>query len=231
MGGLMDAVKSQAGPPSRRDRARATRLRIIRAAHQRFITHGYTGTRMSDIAADAGVAVQTVYFVFHTKAELLNACYESAVLGETHPVPPQQQPWHSALEHAPDAATAWRHFAAGYSQIAARVAALDDVVRSAGHEPDAAAVRARHEELRRDGYARIIARLSERFGLNPLLDAGQATDLMLTLGGNAVYRTLVLDYGWPHETFVDWLARSLCQQLTPSADASTTDRSVEKKRT
>ena len=117
------------------------------------------------------------------------------------------------------------------SQIAARVAALDDVVRSAGHEPDAAAVRARHEALRRDGYARIIARLSERFGLNPLLNAGQATDLMLTLGGNAVYRTLVLDYGWRHETFVDWLGRSLCQQLTPSADASTTDRSVEKKRT
>src|SRR6516225_1058275 len=126
----MPTVKDQPAKQPRRDRAQATRLRIIQAARQRFVRHGYTGTRMSDIAADAGVAVQTVYFVFHTKAELLNACYESAVLGETHPVPPQQQPWHSALEHAPDAATAWRHFAAGYSQIAARVAALDDVVRS-----------------------------------------------------------------------------------------------------
>ena len=31
--------------------------------------------RMTDIAAEAGVAVQTVYFTFHTKAELLQACY------------------------------------------------------------------------------------------------------------------------------------------------------------
>ena len=57
--------------PSRRDRARATRLRIIRAGQQVFTRHGYAGARMIDIAAEAGVAVQTVYFTFHTKAELL----------------------------------------------------------------------------------------------------------------------------------------------------------------
>jgi AcrR family transcriptional regulator len=30
---------------------------------------------MTDIAAEAGVAVRTVYFTFYTKAELLQACY------------------------------------------------------------------------------------------------------------------------------------------------------------
>lgn len=210
----MPTVKDQPPRQPRRDRAQATRLRIIQAARLRFATHGYTGSRMSDIADDAAVAVQTVYFVFHTKAELLHACYESAVLGETDPVQPQQRPWHAAVMASTDAAAMWRHFAVGNSQIVARVAVLDDVVRSAGHEPEATAVRARHEALRREGYARIIAHAGARFGLKPPLDDERATDLLLTLGGTAVYRALVLDYGWPHDAFVNWLAQTLDDQLS-----------------
>ena len=43
----------------------------MRAAIEVFTESGYVGARMSDIADRAGVAVQTVYFTFHTKAELL----------------------------------------------------------------------------------------------------------------------------------------------------------------
>jgi len=123
-------------PAGRRDRARATRLRMIHAAQKVFTSHGYAGARMIDVAAEAGVAVQTVYFTFHTKAELLQACYELAVLGEDDPRPPSAQPWYSAILAATDRHAAIRHFAEGNSAIAARVALLDDVVRSAAHEPD-----------------------------------------------------------------------------------------------
>ena len=74
---------------TRRDRARATRLRITKAAYNLFCDQGYTGTTMSDIADAAGVAVQTVYFTFHTKSELLSRAYDLAVLGEGDPVPPE----------------------------------------------------------------------------------------------------------------------------------------------
>ena len=199
--------------PSRRDRARATRLRVIRAAQRVFTGRGYAGARMADIAAEAGVAVQTVYFTFHTKAELLQACYELAVLGEDDPRHPPAQPWYAAMLDARDGLTAMRRFAEGFSAIAARVAVLDDVVRSAAHEPDAVQVRARNEQLRRDGYARIVAHLAGRFGLRPGLDPPDAVDILLTLGGPATYRALVVDCGWPHDRFVDWLADTLGQQL------------------
>jgi AcrR family transcriptional regulator len=202
--------------PSRRDRARATRLRMIYAAQRVFITRGYAGARMIDIAAEAGVAVQTVYFTFHTKAELLQACYELAVLGQDDPRPPPGQPWYAAMLGARDGKAAIRRFAEGFSAIAARVALLDDVVRSAAHEPEAVHVRAHNEQLRRDGYARIVAHLADRFGLPSGLDPAEAVDILLTLGGPATYRSLVIDHGWPHDRFVDWLATTLSQQLLAS---------------
>ena len=199
--------------PSRRDRARATRLRMIHAAQRVFIASGYAGARMTDIATEAGVAVQTVYFTFHTKAELLQACYELAVLGEDDPRPPPAQPWHTAMLDARDGRAAIRRFAEGNSAIAARVALLDDVVRSAAHEPDTIQVRDHNEQLRRDGYRRIIDHLAGRFGLPAYLDPEVAVDILLTLAGPATYRALVADYGWPHDHFVDWLATTLSQQL------------------
>ena len=199
--------------PSRRDRARATRLRMIHGAQRVFIASGYAGARMIDIATEAGVAVQTVYFTFHTKAELLQACYELAVLGEDDPRPPPAQPWHTAMLDARDGRAAIRLFAEGNSAIAARVALLDDVVRSAAHEPDAIQVRDHNEQLRRDGYRRIVDHLAGRFGLLAHLDPEDAVDILLTLAGPATYRALVADYGWPHDRFVDWLAITLSQQL------------------
>ena len=209
----MATVKRERPKLSRRDRAQQTRLRMIRAAHAQFVDRGYTGATMADIASAAGVAVQTVYFTFHTKAELLQACYDHAVLGEDDPLPPPQQAWYVALMAARSGRAALRHFVAGNTEIVARVGALDDVVRSALHEPDAVLIRARTEEWRRMGYRGIVDHLADRFGLAAGLDADTATDLLLMYGGTSAYRSLVLDYGWTRERYEKWLHATLVQQL------------------
>jgi AcrR family transcriptional regulator len=190
---------------------------MIRAAHRLFVERGYSGTRMADIAVEAGVAVQTVYFRFNTKTALLQACYELAVLGEEDPRPPQLQPWYQAFLQAGDGAAALRHFAEGNSAIVSRVGVLDDVVRSALHEPEAVAVRAHNEQLRRDGCRVLVEHVQERFGLRAPLTPEMALDVLLALGSVSMYRTLVLDYGWSHSAFVDWLTESLAGLLLPAA--------------
>lgn len=40
---------------------------------------------MAHVAERSGVAVQTMYFVFHTKAELLSRAHHFAVMGEVEP--------------------------------------------------------------------------------------------------------------------------------------------------
>lgn len=44
-------------------------------------------------AERAGVAVQTVFFVFHTKAELLSRVVDAAVLGPREAKPPEETDW------------------------------------------------------------------------------------------------------------------------------------------
>jgi len=209
----MAAVKRDRPPISRRDRAQQTRLRMIRAAHEQFVDRGYTGATMADIAAAAGVALQTVYFTFHTKAELLQACYDTAVLGEERPLPPPEQPWYRALMTARTGSAALRHFVVGNTEIVARVGALDDIVRSALHEPDAVRVRGHSEELRRMGYRNIVDHLADSFGLAAGVSRDMATDLLLMYGATSPYRSLVLDYGWTRERYEKWLHAALVQQL------------------
>jgi hypothetical protein len=157
------------------------------------------------------VAVQTLYFTFHTKPELLQACYDHAVLGPDQ-LPPQLQPFYRRIMTARSGRAALTAFAEGNGAIVARVASIDEVARAAQHEPEAVQVRQNSERLRRDGYAGIVAHLSDRFGLRSGLDAESATDLLLMLGSGAPY-LMLRGYGWSDERYVAWLADTLASQL------------------
>jgi AcrR family transcriptional regulator len=207
----MADVKGERLP--RKERARQTRLRMTRAAYQLFTERGYTATTMADIAAAAGVAVQTLYFTFHTKAELLQNVYELAVLGEGDPVPPIEQPWYGEMLKAKRLEDALGLLVDNVTTILARAAPLDDFVRAASLDPDPARVRAHNERLRRQGYAQMVEHLGARFGLRPELQPAQATDILLVLLGPATYQTLVGEYGWPPERWRSWCATAIAEQL------------------
>lgn len=200
--------------PTRRERAQATRLRIIRAAYARFCAQGYAGTTMADVAAQAGVAVQTVYFTFHTKAELLAGAYEFAVLGEDDPRPPPMQPWYAAAREEPDAHLALRLLAPGVAAIVARAAPLETVVRAtAASDPEAATVWAYHERLRVDGYRGMVEMLASKAPLAEGLTLERATDLYLLYLGPHPYRGLVVDHGWTEAAWLDWTTEALDREL------------------
>src|SRR4051794_26826036 len=111
---------------SRREQAAATRERILRAAIELFAEVGYVGARMSDIADRGGVAVQTVYFVFHTKGELLQACFDFAALGPER-LPPMEQRHLVAMHSARSGRAAVAAFVRGNTAIHERSAAIKEV--------------------------------------------------------------------------------------------------------
>ena len=169
---------------------------------------------MADIAEAAGVAVQTVYFVFHTKTEVLSSAYSLAVMGEADPAVPQEQPWYRQALAEPELSTAVNLVVEGLSEILRRVAPLDHAVRTAAAgDPEAAAFLAQNEAWRADGYREMVAFLRSKRPLREGLTDERATDTMLFLAGPGAYRALVDDRGWTHSEWVAWTSRVLAEQL------------------
>jgi AcrR family transcriptional regulator len=218
----MDPVKSRdRGGSPRRQRAQATRLRITKAASVLFCERGFAGTTMADIAAAADVAVQTVYFVFHTKTDVLSSAYDLAVLGGRDPAPPQAQEWYRRAVAEPSVALAVRAVVEGAGEIVRRVAPLDLAVRTAAaSDPDAGRFLTRNEQMRADGYREMIDLLHTKSPLRATLSVERATDVLLLLVSPTAYRALVAERGWTHDEWVAWTSGAVTEQVFGLQDGS-----------
>jgi AcrR family transcriptional regulator len=201
------------GRRSRAERARQTRSKMTRAAYELFVARGYPATTMADIAARAGVAVQTLYFSFGTKAQLLQHAYTYAVLGDSNDLPPQQQPWYTAMSKADDLGQALRILVDNVAAVLARTAPLDEFVRAASFEPEPAQVRAVNEARRRQAWQDMIRRLHSRFDLKHGLEPDRATDILMLLMSPTTYQTLVGEYGWTPNEWRTWCIDCITAQL------------------
>ena len=208
----MGTVKT--GKPSRAERARQTRRRMINSARDLFVSQGFAATTMAQIAAAAGVAVQTVHYTFKTKGQLLSEVVEVAAAGEKEPVPAPARLW---VRDMLAATSPQRVLALGVENgtaIYERVAELWPAVYAA------AAVDPYVDEYfggvvanRRAGQRGMVARVGELGGLRNGLDIERATDLVVVLAGPDIYRGLVQEARWSIPAYRAWLFTTLVAQL------------------
>jgi TetR/AcrR family transcriptional regulator, mexJK operon transcriptional repressor len=79
------------------ERQLAKRGQIARAARRLFLDHGFAGTSMDAVTAEAGVSKQTLYSYFPTKIDLLaDVLYGS--IGKLVLGPPEQDSLHSLAD-------------------------------------------------------------------------------------------------------------------------------------
>ena len=207
---LLSMVTSKTQRRTQAERSAATRRKILRAARDIFINDGYTATTMTRIAERAGVAVQTVYFAFHTKGELLTKVYEAAVLGDRHPTPPGETDWYQHASTSRDGRQAIATFVSGAAAILRRTAPLEAVVQTASPaEPVLQTAHEHGEQLRAQGYRRFVDTLMQRGLLREDTDPGEATDVLLSILGPHMYATLSTDRSSNHQKYVDWASRSV----------------------
>lgn len=210
----------QESPPVktiRRKKADATRRKIIQAAHQEFIARGFHGATMAGIAARAGVASQTVYFVFHTKPELISAVIDAAVLGEEDPRPPQAQAWWAEMVAEPGTVEALRIFIRGAGGVFARAAAIAEVLRAAALTDDEVRrTHQHHESLRRDAFGQVLGMLAAKGPLRDGQSFDELTDAFMTVYGDSTYSLLAAERGWSHDQIMGWLCDVLPGMLLAS---------------
>jgi AcrR family transcriptional regulator len=216
-------------PSPRRERALATRRRILRAAYALFREHGYGSTTMEAIATEAGVAVQTLYFTFHTKAAILDETIGAAVSGFDTWVPPagglptidfsdpalirQYHPWYGEIEATPSARHGLEIFVDAGVAIMERAAPLTTAMLQAASDPETKRILDVGAQRRYAAFAVAMRMLAKkRPGLRDGLTVRRATDILYTVFSDQLYQML-RDLGWKPRDVHTWLIDVLAQQL------------------
>jgi AcrR family transcriptional regulator len=198
----------------RREQAAATRRDILEAAQRLFERQGYATTTMRAIAAEAGVAVKTVYLAFETKSGLLRALWNLLLRGDDDDVPVAERGWYRETVEEPDPQRQLRLNARNSRVAKTRIAGVLRVIREAAAvDPDIGALWERIQTEFHANQRVIVERLANRKALRRGLDVERATDILWTLNHPDVWQLLVGQRGWTPEQYEQWFGDTACSQL------------------
>jgi AcrR family transcriptional regulator len=198
----------------RRLRAAQTRRRILDAALRLFGERGYGAATMEAIAREAEVAVQTVYFTFGSKPQILKELVDLHVADQQNPLPTLQRPEIVRALATADPREQLRIAAAVSRDIHQRVAPVLDVLRAAAvTSAEAAELWEVNKAQRRAVVRRLVESMAARGSLAGGVSEGRAVDVCYALLGPELYQLVVSERGWTPQEWEEWVHASLCGTL------------------
>ena len=199
-------VKSPTGS-IRAARAATTRSRIEAAARTLFATRGYAATTLRDVAAEADVAVQTVYAVYTSKANIIRALIRQVI---------DDPAADAAFGEALAAATVDGCLESFSHSIRLRWEAGHDVVAILSDAGSAdSAIRAEAEvalAARRRGIGELARRIAALDGRGPA-DMRRAAAIVDALTLPEIFAEFSAVHGWSADAYESWLAMTLTWSL------------------
>jgi AcrR family transcriptional regulator len=187
---------------ARRRRKLAHRDAMIDSASELFATVGFAGTTMAAVAAGAGMSVQSVYFAFHTKADLLRAAIDRAA--------PEISTGSS--EHGPDRALAALVDEAVRALETTGALALAAHAAAPGDEA-VAQVRDWYDERRARAAVSLVNRLRAQRGLATGVTARRVVDVVYGLLSPQLHAVLVRERGWSSKRYAAWATDAIGRAL------------------
>jgi AcrR family transcriptional regulator len=200
---------------ARTEQARRTRQRVIEAATQLFVQHGYATTTMRAIAAEAGVSLPTVELLFGTKAQLLHVVIDVAVAGDDEPVPVLSRAWAADAQSARNLP----EFLSAVAQVLCAAQTRSASVMLAAYEaatsdPDIQLLILDRESQRERTSSWIVDGVMARAALRPGLDRTAAVDTLWLLMDPVIFSRLSRNRAWSAERYASWFAESVTRLLT-----------------
>jgi AcrR family transcriptional regulator len=158
---------------------------------------------MRDVAAAAGVALETVYSHFSSKRGLLRAVADAAVVGDDAPIPLAERPEFVAIGQGRRAARI-RAAAQVLAAVHGRTAGVAKLLRQAApaDEEIAEMLRATREHQRTD----VAGALELVIGRAP---TPAERDGVWAIASPEVYLLLVEESGWTPAQYETWIAETL----------------------
>lgn len=204
---MTEAVKRRYDGTRRQAQARQTRRAVLRAAHDLFVRQGYARTTITEVAAAAGVSVETVYGTFKNKATLLHQVWDVTIGGDDEQVVFHERPEIQALMAEPDLATRLRLHARIATATARRTGPLLRAVEAAAGADETAA--AMLEEVHRQRYDGIGVMASMAAATGQLrVDEQQCRDLVWATTDSVLWHRLVEQRGWTDERYAEQLGQT-----------------------
>ncbi|MFA1540250.1 TetR/AcrR family transcriptional regulator [Actinomadura monticuli] len=217
----MDKVKR---PDKRAERSRRTREKVIEAARELFVAQGYGATSLQEVADRAGVAVQTVYFVFRNKRTLFKDVVDTSIAGDTEPVATMDREWFRAACAEPTAAGQLRAHVHGTREILGRVAPIMPLIAAAAAtDPQIAARWPDGPDPRYTVQYAAAQTLAGKPDARSDVSVAMAADLLFGLLSPQLYLLFVQDRGWSPDEWEEWAYTTLTAQLC-TAPAASPDR-------
>jgi AcrR family transcriptional regulator len=214
-----DAVKGRPTRASRADQAVATRRRIVEAAGRFFVRDGYAATTLQQIADEAGVAVQTVYFHFGNKRTVLKELVDVAAVGDDEPVALLDRSWVDELRTAPGGSETVAVWLRTSREIFGRVAPILRIVRdAAGSDPEMAAQWEMNQQQRHTAHRALAEILDAKGALRPGLTVDETADILFALVSLEIYVLLTIERGWAPEKWERWAARTVSDAVLAPPD-------------
>lgn len=216
----MSDVKNRRRYDSRRrqEQAAATRREILAAAQRLFERQGYAATTVAEIAAEAGVAVKTVYLAFETKSGILRALWNVLLRGGDDDVPVGAQEWYREAVEEPEPERQLRLNARNSRAAKLRMGAVLEVIRGAASgDEEIGALWDRIQTEYHANQAVLAQSLDDKGALRPGLDVNRATDILWTVNHPSIWRLLVGERGWTPEEYEQWTGDVACAQLLKRA--------------
>ncbi len=199
------AVKRRYASELRQEQARQTRCAILDAAGRLFVEPGYAATPLTAIAAQAGVAVQTVYAVFGSKRQLLSDLVDVTTAGDDEPVALPDRAFVAQIRALPDPRAKLVRYARQITEVHERNAGVMIALAGAATaDADAAAIWRKNVEERRRGMSIFAAELVATGEVRPEHDVDSVADVLWLAMDAHNYDWLVRARGWSAERFQRW---------------------------
>jgi AcrR family transcriptional regulator len=200
----------------RREQARQSRRAILESARRLFLERGYPNTTVTAVAADSGVSVETVYKAFLSKAGLLKAVFDVAMVGDDEPLPMLQRELVRRIEAEPDARRKLSLYGEHLAAAGPRAAALQLLARGAAVSDHLAAVLwDQMSQERLTGMTEFARHLHGGGHVRPEVSLEEARDVLWALNSVELYDLLVLQRGWSSDRYGRWVASALIAALLP----------------
>ena len=220
----MSRVMKKSNPPKRkydstRRQAQAdeTRRQILTAAHNLFTERGYAGATIEAIAAEAGVASETIYAIFKNKGKILISLvnFLSASRVEER-VPLLERAGPRAVAQERDQRRQLQLFAQVVANNLEGNASISEIILVAAKtDQDIEKIMQQFIKQRRQHMAVAVHQIAANGPFRENMDEEYATDTVWTVASPEVFLLLTRDLGWSKVKYEQWLAETLIKVLLP----------------